>query len=105
MRIIETPIFTKRVKTILKDEEYRLLQNALFLRPESGNIIQGSGGLRELRWQSSGRGKRGSSRFIYYWIKTDETILMLLIYEKNEIDELNKAQLKQLKSIVERELK
>ncbi len=49
MKIIETSIFTKRLKTILDEEEYRLLQNELICRPESGKIIQGSGGLRKLR--------------------------------------------------------
>ena len=75
MKIIETPIFTKRVKSILKDEEYRLLQNELIFKPESGKIIPGSGGLRKIKWSGSGRGKRGGSRLIYYWFRGDEIIL------------------------------
>jgi mRNA-degrading endonuclease RelE of RelBE toxin-antitoxin system len=66
MRIIETPIFTKRVKEILSDEEYRLFQIKLINDPESGNIIKGSGGIRKIRWSGSGRGKRGGSRILYY---------------------------------------
>jgi len=105
MKIIETQIFTQRVREILDDEEYRALQNALVLNPESGKIIPGSGGIRKMRWSGSGRGKRGGARVIYYWFKEQDNLLMLLIYAKKEKDDLTKAQLRVLKSIVENELK
>lgn len=105
MKIIETSIFTKHVKIILKDEEYRQLQNDLIIRPELGKIIIGSGGLRKIRWSGSGRGKRGVSRIIYYYFRPDETILMLMIYTKGETDDLTKQQIKILKSLVESEFK
>jgi mRNA-degrading endonuclease RelE of RelBE toxin-antitoxin system len=106
MKIIETPIFTKRLeKIVYDDDEYRQLQNILILNPESGKIIKGSGGLRKLRWSGSGRGKRGGSRVIYYWLKDEEIIFMLLIYLKNESEDLTQDQIKILKSIVESELK
>jgi mRNA-degrading endonuclease RelE of RelBE toxin-antitoxin system len=105
MRIIETPIFTKRVKEILSDEEYRLFQIKLINDPESGNIIKGSGGIRKIRWSGSGRGKRGGSRILYYWYNTQGVLLMLFIFKKNESDDLTKSQLNDLKMIVEREYK
>lgn len=86
-------------------EDYRLLQKELVLRPESGKIISGSGGLRKLRWTGSGRGKRGGSRLIYCYIRDDRVILMLFIYTKNETEDLTKDQIKVLRSIVEEELK
>ena len=104
MRIIETLVFTRRINEFLSEEEYRLLQNALVLRPDLGKIIQGSGGLRKLRWVGSGKGKRGGSRIIYYWFKNRETILMLFIYKKRDLDDLSKDQLKILRELVEREL-
>jgi len=104
MKIIETQIFSQRVRDILDNEEYRALQNTLVLNPESGKIIQGSGGIRKMRWSGSGRGKRGGSRVIYYWFKDKENLLMLLIYTKKEKDDLTKAQLRALQSIVESEL-
>ena len=65
MVIIETPIFTRKLKTLLLDDEYRKLQHELVLRPEAGDIIPGSGGVRKIRWAGSGRGKRGGVRVIY----------------------------------------
>jgi hypothetical protein len=50
MIIVETSIFTRQVQAHLSDEEYRHLQMALFLHPEKGAVIQGSGGLRKTRW-------------------------------------------------------
>jgi len=105
MIIIETPVFTKRLKTLLSDKDYRLLQNEIMLNPEKGKIIRGSGGLRKIRWSITGKGKSGGIRTIYYWVKAKEIILMLLIYSKNEQDDLSSKQLKILKSLVEKEFK
>lgn len=105
MIIVETSIFTRRLKTIMTDEDYHELQKELITRPEAGKIIPGSGGLRKLRWSGSGRGKRGGSRIIYYWFSEKEIILMLYIYTKKETDDLIPEQLKILKKIVEQEFK
>jgi mRNA-degrading endonuclease RelE of RelBE toxin-antitoxin system len=104
MRIVETSVFTKRLLSLLIDDEYRKLQHVLVIRPEAGDIIKGSGGLRKFRWGETGRGKRGGVRVIYYWLKSKELILMLLIYSKKEQDDLNPQQLNLLKKIVEKEL-
>ena len=65
---IETPIFTKLTRDLLSDDYYRNLQRMLLLRPDAGDIIQGSGGLRKIRWNIPGHGKRGGLRIIYYWM-------------------------------------
>jgi hypothetical protein len=68
-----------------------------WLRPDAGKIIKGSGGIRKLRWAGSGRGKRGGLRIIYFWWISKERVSMLMIYPKNEQDDLTQDQLKQLK--------
>jgi hypothetical protein len=68
-----------------------------------GVIIQGSGGLRKIRWAISGRGKRGGVRTIYYWAVKKDQILLLLMYAKNEQDNLTQDQLKVLRGIIEKE--
>lgn len=103
MIIIETPVFTRLVTEILKDEEYRLLQQVLVASPDAGTVIQRSGGLRKLRWSAEGRGKRGGSRIIYYWFVGDDVVLLLYIYPKNQKDNLTQIQLQQLKTVVEEE--
>lgn len=105
MKIVETSVFTKYLKTLLSEEDYRKLQNEIVLNPEKGKLIRGSGGLRKIRWAIPGKGKSGGVRIIYYWAKPQEIILMLLIYSKKEQDDLSNEQLKILKSLVEKEFK
>ena len=105
MLVVETPVFTRRVLKLLTDDDYRLLQHELVARPDVRNIIRGSGGLRKVRWAATGRGKRGGVRVIYYWAVDREIILMLLIYGKNEQDDLTAEQLRVLKGLVEEEFK
>ncbi len=67
MIFIETPLFTKLIKDFLPDESYRLLQQTILIRPEVGDLIRGGGGLRKIRWNVPGSGKRGGLRIVYYW--------------------------------------
>ena len=67
-----------------------------------GAVIQGTGGLRKVRWKLEGRGKSGGVRVIYYWMTKDEQIYMLYVYLKSEQEELTSEQKKALKTIVER---
>ena len=100
MEFIETPIFTKLICELMPDDEYKVIQQALVLRPEAGKIIKGSGGLRKIRCNTRGRGKRGGLRLIYYWDKINSQIYMLLVYEKSKKDDLSSEQLKSLKNLM-----
>lgn len=103
MRFIETPIFTREVEKFLNDEEYRSLQLALVFRPDQGNVIPDSGGLRKLRWGFPGKGKRGGCRVIYFWDKAKDIIFMLLVYSKSKQEDLTPEQLKMLKRLIQGE--
>lgn len=103
MVIVETSLFTRQVLALLDDDTYRRLQTILVLRPDAGDLIEGSGGIRKIRWAMPGRGKRGGVRVIYYWATRQERILMLLVYAKTEQDNLSPTQLKVLRKIVEEE--
>ncbi len=105
MTVIETSLFTRRVLKLLSDEYYRELQAELVDDPAKGVVIRGSGGIRKLRWDAEGRGKSGGVRVIYYWAAAKYTMLMLLIYGKNEQDDLTRDQLKILRRLVEAEFK
>ena len=67
--------------------------------------MRGTGGLRKIRWQGSGRGKRGGVRVIYYWAASHDVVLMLLMYGKNERDDLSAEQSKVLVALVKEEFK
>jgi hypothetical protein len=105
MIFIETPVFTALLPDYLSDESYRVLQQALLMRPESGQVIPGSRGLRKLRWRTEHSGKRGGLRIIYYWYVAGEALYMLFVYRKNEQEDLTRQQIKVLSRLVEEYLK
>ena len=82
MVIVETRIFTRIITDLLDDDDYRELQEALVDRPELGDLIKGSGGIRKVRWKAVNTGKRGGIRVIYYWVVDDNHIRMLYAYAK-----------------------
>ena len=102
MVIVETPIFTRLIQELMSDDEYKELQEALVSRPNMGDLIKGSGGLRKVRWNLPGTGKSGGIRAIYYWVTDGDHIRMLYVYPKGKQENLTQAQVKQLRTIVER---
>ena len=102
---IETPIFTRQIKQLVDDDQYRLLQLRLVVRPDEGDLIPGSGGLRKIRMAAAGRGKRGGARIICYWVTSRVQIYMLLAYSKTEKDDLTETQIRALRDLVRKEFK
>ena len=69
----------------MKDEEYHELQNTLVAYPESGKLIQGSGGLRKIRWGITSKGKRGGVRAIYYFSNSKNQVLCSWFMQKMNV--------------------
>jgi len=63
-------------------------------------MIKASDGIRKMRWAASGRGKRGGARIIYYYAVSNERILLLDIYPKNEKTDLTTKELNNLKIVL-----
>lgn len=100
MEFIETSTFTRLLQGLLTDDEYAALQGVLVGNPELGDIIRGGGGIRKLRHALSGRGKSGGVRVIYYWLREDGQIYMLLIYPKSKKDTLTAQEIAVLRDLV-----
>ena len=99
MLFIEFAVFTEDVVRLLTDEQYWALQEFLADRPRSGVVIQGTGGLRKLRWAAGGGGKRGGVRVVYHYAAEQSQIRMILIYRKGMKDDLSMKEKADLKRI------
>jgi hypothetical protein len=88
MLFSETPTFTKQIATLLPDDAYKELQNALIANPDAGDLIKGGGGTRKLRWGRPGGGKSGGIRTLYFWRKEHDQILMLVANPKSRKNNL-----------------
>ncbi|MCB0412037.1 MAG: type II toxin-antitoxin system RelE/ParE family toxin [Bdellovibrionales bacterium] len=99
---VELPPFRRYLDSIsngqvlLKEIQVVLLEN-----PKLGDVIVGTCGLRKMRFAGLGKGKRGGFRVTYLYRPEVEKIYLLLIYAKNEKEDLSSEQKNILKSLVE----
>ena len=101
MLFIETSEFNKQLPGHLDDQSYAALQTFLSARPDAGDTIRGSGGIRKIRWGTKGRGKRGGSRIIYYWLVAEDEIYLLTVYRKGVKDDLSPTERASWRKVVE----
>ena len=98
---IEVPLFTKRWKEIgLGEEELRDLQIMLLKDPESGPIMEGTGGIRKVRFPLVHRGKSGSIRVCYTDFAEYEVTYLITAFEKKEQENLTAEEKNVLKKLV-----
>lgn len=99
---VELPAFRIAWKALgLTDRDLRKLQEELLTNPQLGNVIQGTGGIRKMRFALENRGKSGSVRVIYVDFVIHEKLYLLTAYPKSEKDNLTKAERNELKKLVE----
>ncbi|MFP2468061.1 type II toxin-antitoxin system RelE/ParE family toxin [Pseudescherichia vulneris] len=106
IEFIETPLFTRQIKTIATDDELKELQKELIQYPTKGNLIPQTGGLRKIRMASGAQGKSGSIRVIYF-LATEERVWLILAYPKSVKDTLSdveKASLKKFTKLLKNEV-
>ena len=105
---MELPLFRAKWKALgLNDQDLRRLQEEILADPKTGSVMQGTGGIRKMRFAFEHRGKSGSIRVICIDFEIYEKIFLITAYPKNEKDNLTAAErneLKQLVAILERQL-
>lgn len=80
---IEVPLFTRRWKEIgLGDKELQALQIMLLKDPESGPVMEGTGGIRKVRFPLENKGKSGSIRVCYTDFAEYEVTYLITAFEK-----------------------
>ena len=80
--VAETPTFSRQANKLFDEGEKQELIAFLARNPLAGDEIPQTGGVRKLRFASSGKGKRGGARVVYYYLDETMPIYALLVYAK-----------------------
>ena len=94
--------FEKAWKALgLGEDEYIRLEEMLLQDPRAGDVIEGSGGVRKMRFALPGKGKSGGIRVIYVDFVVSEKIYMIYAYPKSTKENLSKAEIADFRKLTE----
>jgi hypothetical protein len=99
--VVEMPQFVVDVKSArLTDLERFDIINRIAKDPMTGDLIQGTGGARKVRFAGRGKGKSGGYRVITFYAGARLPVFLLALYAKGERANLTKAERNELRSIL-----
>jgi hypothetical protein len=98
--VVETRPFIQDAKSRLTDEERIALIEMIAADPTCGVVMEGTGGVRKVRFAIRGRGKSGGVRVVYYFQSVTLPIFLLAVFAKNEKANLSKAERNALAKLV-----
>lgn len=101
LTVAEVPEYIRRSEKLLSDGERRDVVDYLAAHPKAGDLMEGTGGVRKLRWGRGGQGKSGGVRVIYYFHSEAMPLYLLTLFAKNERANLSKAERNDLAGLVE----
>ena len=100
---VESVVFTKQLQELASIETLYAIQADLLVDPERWPVIPGTRGARKGRVADprSSRGKRGSFRYVYLYLKHRGRIYLLLMFGKSDQANLTAEQTRQVAELVE----
>lgn len=98
--IAEMPEYLRRSERLLTERARNAIIDYLANDPEAGILIQGTGGIRKLRWARQGMGKSGGVRVIYYYYDQSMPLYLLTVFGKGEKVDLTRAEKNELAKLV-----
>lgn len=98
--VVELPEYIRDANRLLDEESQDNVKQFLSKNPLAGEIIQGTGGVRKLRWARRGSGKRGGVRIIYYYYNDTIPLFLLNIFSKNEKANVSKEERNSLSKLI-----
>jgi hypothetical protein len=91
--VVETAPFIAAAKAAgLSSGEIGRIIDHLARRPDAGDLIQGTGGARKLRFAGRGKGKSGGYRVITFYSGASLPVFLLTVFAKGERADLSKAE-------------
>lgn len=81
--VVETPAFLDDARSLrLSDGERLAIVTWIAANPAAGDVIEGTGGARKVRFAGRSKGKRGGFRVITFFAGTDIPVFLLNIFAK-----------------------
>lgn len=99
--IAELPTYIRLAEKLLSVEERQDLINYLAEHPKSGDVMEGTGGVRKRRWRRGGQGKSGDVRVIYYFHDDLMPLYLLTLFAKGDKANLTKAERNELADLID----
>jgi hypothetical protein len=84
----------------LPDAERLAIVSWIAANPSAGEVIEGTGGARKVRFAGKGKGKSGGYRVITFFTGTDIPVFLLNIFAKNEKTDLTPKERGVLRTIL-----
>lgn len=82
--VCEMTAFTRKAEKLWSTEERDEFVDFISRNPDAGDLIEGTGGARKVRWARSGMGKRGGTRVITYFYDETMPVFLFTLYAKSE---------------------
>ena len=87
LTFVELPAFSTRRDSLgLTDKDFASIQARIVIDPTGPPVIAGTGGLRKMRCGKGNVSKRDGYRVCYVYIEDYKTVLLVILYAKNELD-------------------
>lgn len=86
----------------LSDNDLLNLQTMLLENPKTGSVIRGTGRLRKMRFNYGNRGKSHCARVCYVDFEFHGKTYLIMVYAKNEMENLTQAERNNIKKFIER---
>jgi hypothetical protein len=91
--VVETAPFIAAAKAAgLSGSDVERIINSCAERPYAGDVIQGAGGARKVRFAGRGKGKSGGYRVITFYSGADLPVFLLTVFGKGERSDLTKGE-------------
>ncbi len=103
LRFIQMSEFQNNwIKLGLSDSDLRALELEIMKDPAKAKVVQGTGGLRTVRFSPKNwkRGKSGATRVMYVFIQMESIVFLMSIYTKSEKESLTSQEKNELKELV-----
>ncbi len=101
LTIAELPEYIRQAEKLMSSAERLDIVNYLAAHPKAGDLMEGTGGVRKLRWGRGAQGKSGGVRVIYYVHSEAMPLYLLTLFAKSERANLSKAERNALADMVE----